>query len=74
MIPIPKFGKDPTNLTNYCSIALTCCICKTIEQMINHIPVWYLESHNLLINVQWTSDPDVARKRLAGKLSSIIST
>ena len=52
MIPIPKPGKDPTNPTNYHPIALTSCICKTMERMINIRLVWYLESHNLLINVQ----------------------
>ena len=35
MIPIPKPGKDPTNPTYYRLIALTCCICKTREGMIN---------------------------------------
>ena len=29
--PISKPGKDPTNPTNYRPIALTSCICKTIE-------------------------------------------
>ena len=29
IIPIPKPGKDPTNLTNYHPIVLTNCICKT---------------------------------------------
>ena len=52
IIPIPKPGKDPTNPTNYHPIALTSCICKTIERMINRRLVWYLESHNLLTNVQ----------------------
>ena len=71
IIPISKPGKDPTNPTNYRRIALTSCICKTTERMINRRLVWYLESHNLLINV--ASDPDVARlisllalKRFAG--------
>ena len=31
VIPIPKPGKDPTNPTNYRHIALTSCICKTME-------------------------------------------
>ena len=31
VIPIPKPGKDPTNPTNYHPIALTSCICKTME-------------------------------------------
>ena len=52
VIPIPKPGEDPTNPTNYRPIALTSCICKTMERMINRRLVWYLESHNLLTNVQ----------------------
>ena len=52
VIPIPKPGKDPTNPTNYRPIALTSCICKTMERMINRRLVWYLESHKLLTNVQ----------------------
>ena len=47
IIPIPKHGKDPTNPTNYRPIALTSCICKTMERMINRRLVWYFESHNL---------------------------
>ena len=52
VIPIPNPAKDPTNPTNYRPIALTSCICKTMEQIINRRLVWYLESHNLLTNVQ----------------------
>ena len=52
VIPIPKPGKDPTKPTNYRPIDLTSCICKTMEGMINHRLVWYLESHKLLTNVQ----------------------
>ena len=52
VIPIPKPGKDPTNPNSYRPIALTSRICKTMGRMINHRPVWYLESHNLLTNVQ----------------------
>ena len=52
VISIPKPGKDPTNPTNDRAIALTSCICKTMEQMINRRLVWYLESHNVLTNVQ----------------------
>ena len=33
-------------------VALTSCICKTMERMINRRLVWYLESHNVLTNVQ----------------------
>ena len=35
IIPIPKPGKDKTESTNYRPIALTSCICKTMERMIN---------------------------------------
>ena len=52
VIPIPKPGKDPTNPTSCHPIALSSCICKTMERMINHRLVWYLKSHNLLTNVQ----------------------
>ena len=52
IIHIPKPGKDPTNPTNYRSIALTSCICKTMERMINRRHVWYLESNKLLTSVQ----------------------
>ena len=46
--PIPKPGKDKTEATNYRQIALTSCICKTMERMINDRLVWFLESNNLI--------------------------
>ena len=52
MIPIPNPGKDTMNPTNYRPIALTSCIYKTMERMINGRLVWYLEFHKLLTNVQ----------------------
>ena len=48
IIPIPKPGKDHTEPTNYRSIALTSCLCKTLERMINARLVWYLEINNLI--------------------------
>ena len=39
IIPVPKPSKDPTN---YHPIALTSCICKTMEGMVNRRLVWYL--------------------------------
>ena len=79
IIFIPKPGKDPTNPTNYRPTALTSCICKTMERMINRRLLWYLESHKLLTNV--CSGLDVARliillnlKHFAEKLSSTINT
>ena len=50
--PIPKPGKDHTEPTNYRPIALTSCLCKTLERMINARLVWYLEINNLISPVQ----------------------
>ena len=52
VVPIPKPGKDHTNPTNYRPIALTSCVCKTMERMINERLVWYLESNNLITEFQ----------------------
>ena len=52
VIPVPKPGKGHTEPTNYCPIALTSCLCKTLERMINTRLVWYLESNNLISPVQ----------------------
>ena len=48
VIPIPRPGKDKTEATKYRPIALTSCICKTMERMINDRLVWFLESNNLI--------------------------
>ena len=52
IIPIPKPGKDHTNPTNYRPIALTSCICKTFERMINNRLVWYLEYNGIITAYQ----------------------
>ena len=52
IIPIPKPGKDHAEPTNYRPIALTSCLCKTLEKMINKRLVWYLESNNLITKLQ----------------------
>ena len=52
LIPIPKPGKDYAEPTNYRPIALTSCLCKTLERMINKRLIWYLESNNLLSRYQ----------------------
>ena len=48
IISIPKPGKDNFNPLNYRPIALTSCICKTVERMVNERLVWYLEKNGLL--------------------------
>ena len=53
VIPSFKPGKDPELARNYRPIALTSCICKLFERMINNRLVWYLESKNLLTNRQF---------------------
>ena len=52
VIPIPKPNKDTSNPTNYRPIALTSCLCKTLERMVNARLVWVLESKNLLSKYQ----------------------
>ena len=52
IIPIPKPGKDSYNPLNYRPIALTSCLCKTLERMINERLIWYLEKKGLLNKVQ----------------------
>ena len=52
VIPIPKPGKDTSDPNNYRPIALTSCICKTLERIVNDRLVWFLESNNLIVDVQ----------------------
>lgn len=48
IIPIPKPGKEPTSPDNYQPVALTSCVCKTFERMVNERLVWFLETINIL--------------------------
>lgn len=41
IIPIPKAGKDHNEPNIYCPIALTSCLCKTMEMMIIELVSWY---------------------------------
>ena len=52
IIPLPKPGKDPKDPNNYHPIALTSCLCKTMERMINARLSWHLETNMLLSDKQ----------------------
>ena len=52
LLPIPKPGKDPQDPSNFRPIALTSCICKTVERMVNERLIYFLESNNLLTKFQ----------------------
>jgi len=52
VIPVPKPGKDTSDPSNYRPIALTSCICKVMERMINSRLVWYLERNKLISPMQ----------------------
>ena len=53
IIPIKKPNKDALLTDSYRPIALTSCICKLMEKMINTRLVWYLESNSLLSPYQF---------------------
>ena len=52
IVPIPKPDKDSTNPTNYRPIALTSCVCKVMERMVNNRLIWYLERNKLITPTQ----------------------
>ena len=52
IIPIPKPGKDPTDPGNYRPIALTSCLCKTFERLVNYRLVWFLEKNKIFTEYQ----------------------
>ena len=53
LVPSHKPGKDPELPQSYRPIALTSCVCKLFERMVNNRLIWYLESKNLLSNRQF---------------------
>jgi len=48
VIPIPKPAKDASDPNNYRPIALTSCLCKIMERMVNNRLVWFLERNKLI--------------------------
>ena len=52
IIPILKPGRDPLLPSNYRPIALTSCLGKIMERMVNSRLTWFLEHNNLLCEAQ----------------------
>ena len=52
VIPIPLPGKDSSYTANYRPIALTSCICKTMERIVNDRLVWFLEKNKIIATAQ----------------------
>ena len=52
VIPIPKPAKNASGPNNYRPIALTSCLCKVMERMINNRLVWFLEWNKLITPLQ----------------------
>ena len=52
VIPFAKPGRPHSDPRNYRPIALTSCICKTFERMINVSLADYLEMHGILSSIQ----------------------
>ena len=55
IIPIPKPGKDPSNVTNYRPVSLTSCLCKTFEKMVNARLTWFLKENGIISDIQYGS-------------------
>ena len=53
ILPFQKKHKDHKNLNNYRPIALTSCMCKLMEKVVNARMVWYLETNNILSQEQY---------------------
>ena len=52
ILPVPKKG-DHSNPSNYCPIALICCLSKAFEFVLNEKIMGHLSAHNLLSDCQY---------------------
>ena len=52
VIPILKEGKDPMSPDSYRPIALTSCVCKLLERILNKRLMWFLVKNNLIDKAQ----------------------
>ena len=52
IIPVPKPGKVLSDPGSYRPIALTSCLGKTMERMVNSRLTWYLERHKVITEYQ----------------------
>ena len=52
VIPLPKEGKDHDYANSHRPIALTSCICKTVERMVNERLIYYLDKNKILSKFQ----------------------
>ena len=52
IIPVPKLGKMISDPGCYRYIALTSCLCKTMERMVNCLWTWYIERHMVITEFQ----------------------
>jgi len=52
VIPVPKPAEDASDPNNYHPIALTSCLCKVMERMINNRLVWFIERNKLITPLQ----------------------
>ena len=53
IVPVKKPNKDASQTTSYRPIALTSCVCKLMEKMINTRLVWYLEAKGMIPSFQF---------------------
>ena len=58
VIPLPKPGKPHTSALDFRPIALTSCLCKLLEKMVNIRLMSFLESNRLLDDIQFGFRPN----------------